>query len=296
MMLSVSRNRPPASKGAVTVPASTVAPSASTRALNADGLYPSESKVPAILDGTPSSRTLGRGPKMPRCFVIQPFDGNRFDKRHEDIFAPAIRDAGLEPYRVDRDPGASVLFEDIERGIGGSQACLAEISLDNPNVWYELGYAIASSQEVVLVCSDERTTHFPFDVQHRAVITYSTESLSDFEEVRAKITARLRAVLSKRERLGELATLTSVSRVEGLEQYEIAILVALAQQPDALETGCNSQGIGRDIEQAGFTRLAATLGLKSLCNMWRKTLSTATTPRTSSHQKVWTGCLRTKTS
>ena len=173
---------------------------------------------------------------MPRCFVIQPFDGNRFDKRYEDIFAPAIRNAGLEPYRVDRDPGASVLFEDIEGGIGSSQACLAEISLDNPNVWYELGYAIASNRDVVLVCSDERSTQFPFDVQHRAVIKYSTESLSDFEEVRAKITERLKTMLSKQQKLGELATLTSVSRVEGLEQYEIAILVALAQQPDALGT------------------------------------------------------------
>ena len=40
---------------------------------------------------------------MFRCFVIQPFDGGqRYDKRYEDVFEPAIRDAGLEPYRMDR--------------------------------------------------------------------------------------------------------------------------------------------------------------------------------------------------
>ena len=203
---------------------------------------------------------------MPKCFVIQPFDGERFDKRYEDVFAPAIRSAGLEPYRVDRDPGTSVLIDDIEQGIETSHACLAEISMDNPNVWYELGYAIASKREVVLVCSDERDKPFPFDVQHRAVIKYSTQSLSDFEEVRSKIAERLEAVLSKRENLTQLATLTSVSRVEGLEQYEIAILVALAQSPDAIDSTASAHGIGSDIEQAGFTRLAATLGLKSLCD------------------------------
>ena len=102
---------------------------------------------------------------MPRCFVIQPFDdGERYDKRYKDVFAPAIKAAGLEPYRVDRDPSVSVPIDDIELGIENSEVCLAEISTDNPNVWYELGYAIASKREVFLLCSkNERKTHFPFD-------------------------------------------------------------------------------------------------------------------------------------
>ena len=37
---------------------------------------------------------------MSICFVIQPFDGGTFDKRYEDIIAPAIKEAGLESYRV----------------------------------------------------------------------------------------------------------------------------------------------------------------------------------------------------
>src|ERR1022692_861504 len=107
---------------------------------------------------------------MDRCFVIQPFDKGRYDKRYEDVFVPAIKDAGLEPYRVDRDLGVSIPIAEIQSGIESSQACLAEISTDNPNVWFELGYAIASQREVVMVCSEERTAHFPFDVQHRAII------------------------------------------------------------------------------------------------------------------------------
>lgn len=39
---------------------------------------------------------------MPTCFVIQPFDAGPYDKRYDDAFVPAISDAGLEPYRVDR--------------------------------------------------------------------------------------------------------------------------------------------------------------------------------------------------
>ena len=81
---------------------------------------------------------------MDRCFVMQPFDGGKFDKRFDDVLAPAITAADLEPYRVDRDPGVTIPIEDIQSGIESSRACLADITADNPNVWFELGYAIAS--------------------------------------------------------------------------------------------------------------------------------------------------------
>ena len=204
---------------------------------------------------------------MPRCFVIQPFDdGERYDKRYKDVFAPAIEAAGLEPYRVDRELSVSKPIDDIERGIEDSEVCLAEISTDNPNVWYELGYAIASKRDVVLLCSNERMMSFPFDVQHRQIIKYSTESSSDFDTARSNITARLKAVLSKRKSMGRLASVTSVSKVEGLEQYEIAGLIAVAQEIDDPEAGISAYRFRQNMEQAGFTRLAGTLALGSLVN------------------------------
>ena len=202
---------------------------------------------------------------MLRCFVIQPFDGGeRYDKRYADVFEPAIRDAGLEPYRVDRDPGVSVLIDDIERELEHSGVCLAEISTDNPNVWFELGYAIASKRDVVLVCSDERKARFPFDVQHRKIIQYSTESTSDFETARSKITEQLKAVLIKRKNLDQLGSVTSVSKVKGLEQYEIAGLVAVAEEVYDPETGISPYVFRKNMERAGFSNLAGTLALKSL--------------------------------
>ena len=48
------------------------------------------------------------------CFMIQPFDGGKFDKRYEDVFKPAIEAAGLEAYRVDNDDLATVPIEMIE--------------------------------------------------------------------------------------------------------------------------------------------------------------------------------------
>ena len=208
---------------------------------------------------------LGGEGKLMQCFVIQPFDdGGRYDKRYKDEFEPAIRDAGLEPYRVDRDPSVSVPIDDIERGLENSSVCLAEISTNNPNVWFELGYAIASQRDVVLVCSDERETPFPFDVQHRKIIRYSTQSSSDFEIARSAVTERLKAVLIKRESLGQLGSVTSISKVEGLEQYEIAGLIAVVEEVNDPEAGIDAGIFRQNMEQAGFTKVAGTLALKSL--------------------------------
>jgi hypothetical protein len=110
---------------------------------------------------------------MATCFVIQPFDSGKFDKRFEDIYRPAIEAAGLEAYRVDKDPSVSVPIDAIEEGIRQAAVCLADITADNPNVWYELGYAFAAKRPVVMVCSEERTgKKYPFDIQHRSIIAY----------------------------------------------------------------------------------------------------------------------------
>ncbi len=89
---------------------------------------------------------------MATCFVIQPFDGGNFDNRCEDVFAPAIKESGFDPYRVDRDPSASIPIDEIQRGIKQAAVCLADITLDNPNVWFELGYALSAGKSVVMVC------------------------------------------------------------------------------------------------------------------------------------------------
>jgi len=201
---------------------------------------------------------------MSKCFVIQPFDRGKFDKRFDDVLAPAIKEAGLEPYRVDRDPGATIPIEQIASQIATSDACLSDITTDNPNVWFELGYAIASQREVVLICADERKAPFPFDVQHRAIIRYSTESPSDFVALKDQIRDRLVAMMQKRAALQTVGAITSVSKLEGLDQFEIAAPVAVAQQMDHPDDGVSAYVVRQDMENAGFTKLAATLGLRSL--------------------------------
>lgn len=201
---------------------------------------------------------------MGRCFVIQPFDGGVYDKRYDDVFAPAIKKAGLEPYRVDRDPSVSIPIVDIEKGIQDSDICLAEISTDNPNVWFELGFAIAVQKEVVLVCSSERTSRFPFDVQHRNIIRYTSESSSDFNTLENAIAERAKALLRKEKQIAKIAASSPLADTEGLSQHEIAALATVMQNQFAAEDSVSAYTVRDDMRKAGFTDVAVSLALRLL--------------------------------
>jgi hypothetical protein len=84
------------------------------------------------------------------CFVIQPFDKGKFDKRFEDVYKPAIKSAGFDVYRVYRDPNVSIPIETIEAEIKSASACFVDLTTDNPNVWFELGLAIAHNKSLGL--------------------------------------------------------------------------------------------------------------------------------------------------
>ena len=200
---------------------------------------------------------------MTNCFIIQPFDGGKFDKRYQDTFEPAVRAASLNPYRVDHDPATSIPIESIEQGIKSSPIVFADITLDNPNVWFELGYAISSGRELCLVCSSERTGTFPFDIQHRSVIKYSTESQSDFAKLQTSITRRLVALVEKSNNLLEISALP-LKPIMGLTQYEIIALCTIVENMQGLVGSCSYWKISNDMENMGLTRLAINITLKKL--------------------------------
>lgn len=201
---------------------------------------------------------------MPTCFVIQPFDKDKFDRRYEDSFAPAIENAGLTPYRVDRDPSVNIPIEEIENSISEAEVCFAEISTDNPNVWFELGFAIARKKDICMVCSDERTSKFPFDVQHRAIIQYTTSSRSDFEKLSNAIEVRIKALIEKQKKLGNLSVQSPIKDTEGLSEHEIVTLCTIMENRSSPASGVGFWDLSKDMERIGYNRLAVNIGIEKL--------------------------------
>lgn len=201
---------------------------------------------------------------MSTCFVIQPFDSGKFDKRFDDVYRPAIEAAGLDAYRVDRDPGVDVPIDAIEEGIRTATICLADITTDNPNVWYELGFAFAAGRPVVMVCSKERPDKkYPFDIQHRAIVSYGADSPSDFDALKASLTARIKALLTKGETLRQIEEQEQVSPIEGLTQPELFVLAEIAGSIFMPHSGVSVYSVKNEVERV-FTGFGFSLGLRRL--------------------------------
>jgi hypothetical protein len=202
---------------------------------------------------------------MPRCFVIQPFDGGGpYDKRYKDVLLPAITDADLEAYRVDEDHSVAVPIDAIEQNIRTSEICLADITLDNANIWYEVGYAFASNRPVVMICAKSRPTKYPFDVQHRHITSYGQDSTSDFDKLRSEVTARLKAQVESAATMQSLASLSPVKTTDGLSSYEIAAMVSIMENRLSPNDGVMPNDLLKDMRRAGYTDVATSLSLESL--------------------------------
>lgn len=201
---------------------------------------------------------------MPSCFVIQPFDGGKFDKRYRDIFSPAITNAGLEPYRVDADPSVNVPIDQIEEGIKQASICFADITLDNPNVWFELGYALAARKEICIICSEERQGKFPFDIQHRAIIKYRVDSPSGYDELKLNITARLQAIQQREVKLAAVSAPSLLNESHGLSQHEIIVLTAIVENQDGIASLVTHWALKNQMERLGYNNLAVNVGISKL--------------------------------
>lgn len=202
---------------------------------------------------------------MPTCFVIQPFDSGKFDKRFQDTYKPAIEAAGLEAYRVDQDPGVQIPIESIEKGIRQAAVCLADITENNPNVWYELGFAYAAGKPVVMVCSEERAGNkYPFDIQHRSIIPYQADAPSDFDKLRASLTAKIAAIVKQDAILEKIAEESPVNPVHGLSSPEILVLAVIAGEAYLPDQATSVNIARRAAERAGITNMGFNLAVRRL--------------------------------
>ncbi len=131
--------------------------------------------------------------KTDECFIVMPFgvkpfpDGSGrtfdFDKVYRVVIQRAVREAGMTPIRADERVSSSLIHTDMFRDLRDRAVVLADLSLDNPNVFYELGIRhVMSSSGTVLMCREGSV--LPFDVKLSRVIFYKSDGVSlDWEEV-----------------------------------------------------------------------------------------------------------------
>jgi hypothetical protein len=116
----------------------------------------------------------------PHAFVVMPFgtktdaDGQeiQFNEVYQRLIRPALERAGLKAFRADEEQRAGDIRADMFQELLLADLVLADISIDNPNVWYELGVRHALRSRGVVLISGGRTPK-AFDIYTDRKLRYN---------------------------------------------------------------------------------------------------------------------------
>ena len=140
-----------------------------------------------------AERTIAKQPRvrefLDTCFVMMPF-GEWFDMYYQDIYVPAIREAGFEPIRADELFSTGSVVEQIWEQIQKAKVLLADLTGRNANVFYELGLAHAARKPVVFTAP--QVEDVAFDLRHLRVIIYEVREPEWSTKLRTSVTDYLK--------------------------------------------------------------------------------------------------------
>jgi tetratricopeptide (TPR) repeat protein len=147
---------------------------------------------------------------MPRpiCFMIMPYstkatgaaaagtgvpDKVNFDRLWEAALRPAIDKAGYEPVRANEDIGALIISDMIER-LAISDLVLADVSIPNGNVYYEVGIRHAAQKQGCIMTAASWSKPL-FDIDEMRQIRYPLPAESISDETAAEIIGIVQAAI-----------------------------------------------------------------------------------------------------
>lgn len=107
---------------------------------------------------------------QPKLFVVMQFTED-FNNLYKDVIVPVSEKAGYEVIRADEYFSSTPILNDIIRSIKEASVIVADITPDNPNVFYEIGYAHAIQKPTILIC-DKKRDKLPFDVSSFRTLFY----------------------------------------------------------------------------------------------------------------------------
>lgn len=105
----------------------------------------------------------------PHAFVAMPFGVKKdtqgaeidFNRVYIELIKPALEGAGLDVFRADEEERAGDIRTDMFQELLIADLVVADLTLDNPNVWYELGVRHAlRARGVVLISGGRVPTAF----------------------------------------------------------------------------------------------------------------------------------------
>ncbi|MPZ76426.1 MAG: DUF4071 domain-containing protein [Deltaproteobacteria bacterium] len=162
------------------------------------------------------------------AFVAMPFGVKEeidFNAVFCDLIKPALEGAGFEVFRADEELRAGNIRTDMFQELLLADLVVADLSIDNPNVWYELGvrHALRKRGVVQITC---RRGQAPFDVLTERSVRYHVT-----ENPPAPAVPDPQYLEDDRQQLGEVAKAT-IAAWYGRKVSPVYHLLRYLDEPD----------------------------------------------------------------
>jgi len=139
----------------------------------------------------------------PLCFVLMPFGRKPdaagrmvdFDRVYQDLIAPAIEQADLEPLRADEEMTGGIIHKPMYERLILCEYAVADLTTANANVFYELGLRHAVRQWSTVLIFAEGGSQLPFDAAPLRALPYKLTPAgtpADADLARAALAVRLK--------------------------------------------------------------------------------------------------------
>lgn len=157
------------------VPATATTPAATTAEKEVAAKV---SQIDPVEEATESAVSV-RPQVRPHAFVVMPFgkkkgsDGSLYDFNaiYNSMIKPALEEAGFEPFRADEETSSGDILTDMFQELLLADLCLCDLSIDNANVYYELGIRHAFRKRGVVHIQAGRA-YMPFDIFNVRTLPY----------------------------------------------------------------------------------------------------------------------------
>jgi len=107
---------------------------------------------------------------VPTAFVVMQFTDD-YNALFNDVIRPTVESFGYRVVRGDDAAFSGMVMTDVARAIREASVVIADITPDNPNVFYEVGFSHALDKPTILL-SDRRREKLPFDISGFRTLFY----------------------------------------------------------------------------------------------------------------------------
>jgi len=124
------------------------------------------------------------------CFVVMPIGKRAADEFYHYFLKPVVEGKGLCSVRADEiSSPSSIIIEDIYAHLANSGVVVADITGQNENVLYEVGYRHGTGSPIILLV--QSLEDIPFDLKGHRVVLYDVSNPRGYHRAKEAVERHL---------------------------------------------------------------------------------------------------------